>query len=471
MGKIGYLIKNTGYLAVGQLGTKLLSFFLVPLYTYVLTTAEYGTYDLFNTTVSLLIPLLSLNICDAALRFSLDKNCDRKAVLSISVYHLFLCILWGIFLLVINNIFNIVPIINNYPLLFLLMLIVTAANGIMNCFARGIDRVREVAISGVICSVIIICLNLLFLLPMHMGLRGYFLANILGLLVQSVYLFMAIKGWQYVKLEKLDKKLHEEMLAFSKPMILNNVSWWVNGVSNRYVIVCICGIAANGIFSVSYKIPSVLMILQSIFNQAWTLSAVYEFEKEGRDDFFSKMYDLYNVCMTLICSLLIINSRLIASFLYLKDFYDAWQYVPFLLIATVFGSLSGYVGGIYTAVKDTKMFATTSIYGAVANLLITLLLVWKIGVMGAAIAAFLSYALIWYLRIRSIKRYINLKVSYKKDCLGYVVLIIQSIFLFLMEESILFYVIEMTLFFSVCFIHRSLLLIICKRTINKIRLL
>lgn len=470
MGRVGYLAKNIGYLAIGQLGTKLLSFFLVPLYTYVLTTAEYGTYDLFNTTVSLLIPLLSLNICDAALRFSLDKNYNRRSVFSISLYHLFWCILWGIFFIVINTVFEIISIINDYPILFFLMLITTAANGIINCFARGIDKVRDVAISGVICSVIIVCLNLLFLLPLHMGLIGYFLANILGFLAQSIYLFVAIKGWKYLKWEKLDKKLHKEMLAFSKPMILNNVSWWVNGVSNRYVIVWLCGVAANGIFSVSYKIPSILMIFQSIFNQAWTLSAVHEFEKEGRDDFFSKMYASYNVCMTLICSLLITTSRLIASVLYLKDFYDAWQFVPFLLIATVFGSLSGYVGGIYTALKDTKIFAITSVYGAVANLLITLLLVWKIGVMGAAIAAFISYALIWYLRIKNIKRYMNFKISYVRDCFGYVVLIIQSVFLFFIEESVLFYAIEMTLFFSLCFTHRSLLLIIYKKIINKMGL-
>lgn len=80
MGRIGYLAKNTGYLAIGQFGTKLLSFFLVPLYTYVLTTEEYGTYDLLNTTTSLLIPILSLNICDASLRFPLNLNYDRKDI-------------------------------------------------------------------------------------------------------------------------------------------------------------------------------------------------------------------------------------------------------------------------------------------------------------------------------------------------------------------------------------------------------
>lgn len=470
MSRVGYLAKNIGYLLIGQLGTKMLSLFLVPLYTYVLTTVEYGTYDFFNVTVSLLIPILSQNICDASLRFPLDKKCDRRKVFSISLYHLFLCILWGAGLVIFNNFWNFIPIINDYPLLFLLMLVSSAANGIMNCFARGIDKVKEVAISGVICSVIIISLNLLFLLPLSMGLTGYFLANILGFIGQSVYLLIAIRGWQYVQCGQLDKNLHKEMLSFSKPMIVNNISWWVNSVSNRYAIIWLCGIAANGIFSVSYKIPSVLMMFQSIFNQAWTLSAVHEFEQENKNSFFSQMYAFYNICTTVLCSLLIITSRFIASILYAKDFYEAWQYVPFLLIATVFGSLSGYIGGIYAAAKDTKAFASTSVIGAIVNLFLTLLLVWQIGIMGAAIAAAVSYALIWYLRIRSLKRYLDLHISYWRDSLSYMLLVIQSVFLLVFEDSIFFYLIEIILFVCILLIHKSLLFTIYNRIVHKIGL-
>lgn len=470
MGRIGYLAKNTGYLAIGQFGTKLLSFFLVPLYTYVLTTEEYGTYDLLNTTTSLLIPILSLNICDASLRFPLNLNYDRKDIFSISLYHLIVCTVWGAIIVLSNHIFKIVNIINDYPWLFFLMLVASATNGILNYFTRGIDKIKEVAISGVICSVIIILLNLLFLLPLHMGLIGYFLANILGFTGQSIYLFITIKGWKYIKFSKLGKKLHQEMLAYSKPMILNNISWWINGVSNRYVIVWLCGVAANGIFSVSYKIPSILMIFQNIFTQAWTLSAVQEFDNKDKNAFFSKMYALYNAGMTIICSILIITSRLIASILYAKDFYNAWQYVPFLLIATVFGSLSGYVGGIFAAVKNTKAFATTSVIGAVVNLLVTLLLVWKIDVIGAAIAAFLSYALIWFLRLRSIKQYLDLQVSFPRDCLGYAILVIQAILLFIFEETAMFYTIETAMFFLLFFTHRHQVKIIYNKITNRIGL-
>ena len=85
MGNYKYLAKNIGVLALSNFATKLLSFFLVPLYTSILTTEEYGTYDLFATTVYLLVPILTLNIQDATIRFSLDKNYEKKDIISISL--------------------------------------------------------------------------------------------------------------------------------------------------------------------------------------------------------------------------------------------------------------------------------------------------------------------------------------------------------------------------------------------------
>ena len=73
-----YLAKNIAFLTVGQFGTKLLTFFLVPLYTSVLTSAEYGTYDLYSAMVGLFVPILTLNISDATTVFLLDKNISKE---------------------------------------------------------------------------------------------------------------------------------------------------------------------------------------------------------------------------------------------------------------------------------------------------------------------------------------------------------------------------------------------------------
>ncbi len=46
MNRYKKLIKNTALITVGNFASKLLTFFLLPLYTAILTTAEYGVADL-----------------------------------------------------------------------------------------------------------------------------------------------------------------------------------------------------------------------------------------------------------------------------------------------------------------------------------------------------------------------------------------------------------------------------------------
>ncbi len=450
-----YLAKNIGLLTISQFGTKMLGFFLIPLYTNVLSTSEYGTYDLFNSTISLMIPILTLNICDSTLRFSIDEQNDKKDIYSISLFRFNISILIVMLAIIINWIFNFFPIVNDFSFLFFLMFVGTSFNSIMTYFARGIDCVKEVAISGAISSALILLLNILFLVPLHMGLLGYFLANISGIFGQSLYLFLAVKGWRYVKLSKLNPKMHKEMVAYSQPMIVNNISWWVNNVSDRYVVTWLCGIAANGIYSVSYKIPSILTIVQSIFNQAWTLSAIRDFDPNDENGFFTGMYNSYNVCMTIICSMLIVASRIIAKFLYAKDFFIAWKYVPFLLISVVFGALSGYIGGIFGAVKDTKIFAQSTFASAIVNIVLNIILVSKIGVVGAAISTAISYLVTWIIRIVSVRKYIKLKLNLFKDCISYLILVIQSIILYIMDDSIAFYTVELAFIVLILIIHRS----------------
>jgi len=73
MEKYKYLLKNVGIMTLASFGTKILSFLMVPLYTNILSTEAYGTYDIYQTTLFLIVPVLSLNIADGIMRFSLDE--------------------------------------------------------------------------------------------------------------------------------------------------------------------------------------------------------------------------------------------------------------------------------------------------------------------------------------------------------------------------------------------------------------
>lgn len=445
-----YLLKNIGLLTLSSFATKFLSFFLVPLYTSIFTTTEYGTYDLFNATIGALLPILTLNIQESVIRFSLDKRTSRESIVSISVkYLLFSNVIVAVGLIV-NRLLGFSPTINDYAVLFFLMFLTQSLTGIMICYIRGIDKVADLSISSVITSIVTITCNILFLVVFKWGLVGYFAANIIGPTVQCVYLMIKSHFLSDIKWKKYTAE-EKEMTAYSKPLIANSIAWWVNNVSDRYVIVFFCGLAENGIYSVAGKIPSILNIFQGIFNQAWTLSAVKDFDPEDKSGFFSNTYRAYNCLMTIVCSGIILCDKIIAHILYAKDFYVAWKYVPWLTVAILFGALSGYIGGFFSAVKNSKIFATSTMIGAAVNIVLNLIFTPFYGAMGAAVATAVCYFVVWIFRFWQSQKYIKLRVNIRRDIISYILLCAQSISIVM--DGLEMYVIVGGLFLVICMLY------------------
>lgn len=452
MNRYRYLFKNIGLLTLSSFATKLLSFFLVPLYTNILTTMEYGTYDLFSTTVGVLLPILTLNVQDAVVRFAMDSKSNRKAIISVAMRILFIANTIVAVGLILNATFDLNALVKEYSIFFFLMFFVQSLSGVITYYVRGIDRIADLSVSSVLVSIFTIGCNVIFLAVFHWGLTGYFLANIIGPMVQSLYLIVRSDVIHDTDLREEFSEEKKEMLDYSKPMIANSVAWWVNNTSDRYIVIFFCGLAENGIYSVASKIPSILNIFQSIFSQAWTLSAVKDFDPEDKNGFFANTYRAYNCLMVLICSAIIVGDKVLAHFLYAKDFFVAWRYVPWLTIAIVFGSLSGYIGGFFSAVKNSKIFAQSTVVGAVSNIVLNLIMTPFMGALGAAITTAFCYFIVWMIRYWHSKKFIKLKIRLKRDLITYVLLVIQSIVLLLKEGAIL-YGIEVGLFLIIVILY------------------
>lgn len=459
-----YLFNNIGLLTLSNFATKFLSFFLVPLYTNILSTTEYGTYDLFNATIGVLLPVLTLNIQESVLRFSLDKKTSRKAIVSISVKYLLISNLLVIIGLIFNKITNLNLMIAEYGIYFFLMFFVQSLVGVITCYIRGVDRVADLSVSSVITSIVTISCNIIFLVAFKWGLPGYFLANIIGPLVQCIYLMVRSNFLKEIRFEQFTPE-EEAMTNYSKPLIANSIAWWVNNVSDRYVIVFFCGLAENGVYSVAGKIPSILNIFQTIFNQAWTLSAVKDFDPEDKNGFFTNTYKAYNCMMVIICSSIIVADKILAKFLYAKDFYVAWKYVPWLTVAILFGALSGYLGGFFSAVKDSKLFATSTIMGAIINLILNFVFTPIYGAMGAAIATAISYIVVWAFRYVQSRKYIKLKINLTRDIIAYILLIAQS--LLILIEGLKMYFFVGIVFLIICFLYIKDIMLVLNKILKR----
>lgn len=467
MNKYKYLFQNIGLLTLSQFTTKLLAFFLVPLYTSVLTTAEYGTYDLLNATIGVLLPVLTLNIQEAILRFSLDKTANKDAIVSVSFRYLAISNIIVAIGLTFNQFTGISDIIRNYSLVIFLMFLVQSLAGVVTTYTRGVEKIVDLSISSVIASIFTISCNIIFLVVFRWGLIGYFLANIIGPLIQCVYLLICTGFLAHIKYNNY-KKESKDMTSYSKPLIANSIAWWVNNSLDKYVIVFFCGLADNGIFSVAGKIPSILNIFQSIFNQAWTLSAVKDYDPDDKNGFFSNTYKAYNCMMVILCAGIILFDKVLAKLLYANEFYAAWKYVPWLTIAILFGALSGYLGGFFAAVKDSKVFSYSSVVGAMTNLILNVILTMAIGTMGAAIATTICYVEIWAIRFWQAKKYIKLSIKIQRDILSYILLVVQSIVL--VQEISIGYLLQTVIFALICGLYikdiKSILIKVLKKGLS-----
>ena len=467
MGRYGYLLKNVGLLTLSNFATKLLTFFMVPLYTSVLSTGEYGTYDLFVTTISVLLPILTLNIQSGVLRYALEKGYDRSAVVTIGFRYTLLgsaIAALGLFVVYASGLF---AMDGRYALYFELLFVVQALCSFIPSYIRGTDRIADLSVSSVISSAVTIGLNILFLLVFKWGLDGYFLANIIGPLVQAVILTFRAHMLRDLHIGRKYPEETRTLVRYSIPLIANTIAWWVMSASDRYLVIFFCGIAANGIYSVASKIPAILSVLENVFNQAWTLSAVKDFDPEDKDGFFEKTYAFYSCVLTVSCSAIIVLDKVFARFLYANDFYAAWQYVPWLTMGILFFALSNYIGGFFTAVKKPKEFANTSIAGAVTNVVLNVITVPVVGPMGAAVSTAICFAEIWALRLRSSRRYIRLRINLKRDILAYALLVAQSLVLLFVRDAVPMYLALAAIFMAVCLLYTKEIKAACRKVFHR----
>lgn len=457
MNRTKYLLKNMGILTISNFASKILIFLLVPLYTTVLSTVEYGTYDLAVSTVTLLYPILSLNIVDAVMRFSMDKEYSKEKIAVIGFKLILISIVIFAVGMILFNKFKIWPEINGLEGFVFLYYFSYVFNQFLIQFAKGLECVREMGIAGVISTFAMVGGNIFFLLVLKEGLPGFFLANIIAQGISAIYLLIKLKLWVYLKNLNVEKTLIWEMLVYCLPLLASTIGWWVNSASDKYVVAFMLGVSANGILSVSYKIPQIINVVQSIFIQAWQISAIKEYGEKDTARFYGKTFLIINVFMCAACSWLILLTRPLAYLMYAKDFFQAWQYVPFLLISSVFNCASGLLGPILSAQKNSKAMMWSAIIGASVNIIMNITLVHYIGIQGATIATLICSIIIYEVRKIAVGKDITIE-RYKVVIVTWLLLCVQAF----VEIYLKACVIEITLMIVMLIINKkNLYTILC----------
>ena len=408
MNRYKFLFSNTVLFFISSFSSKFLVFLLMPIYTAVLSPAENSDVSLMMQTANLLIPLVSLGISNSIIRFGLDEKYSKRTVFTTGVFTLgagYLLLIAAFPLL------NMVDFIHKYIWMLYLYLLMSCSRTLVQQFVRAKTYTKLYAFDGILATVNTLVLVCVFLLKFKWGAMGYIAAIIGADFLSVVFLSVITSVWRYFDISKLDKAVAKEMLKYCLPLIPASIAWWITNVSDRYLVAYFCGDTINGIYDISYKLPSIINVFATIFLEAWQISAVKESGANHTSRFFTNVFKAYQSVVFIGGAGIILLAKPLIRLLADEAYFEAWTFVPVLIMATIFACFSTFMTSIYMVEKRGGLNLATMSAGAVANVVLNLLLIPKMGAQGAAVATFVSYVIVFGLRAINTRKFININIS------------------------------------------------------------
>ncbi|MBE6875506.1 MAG: capsular biosynthesis protein [Ruminococcus sp.] len=435
MDKYKKLAANTLVFAIGSFGSKILLLLLTRLYTHHISSGDNSTKSLLEQTANFIIPIATLSIAEAVIRYGLDRDYDNKEVFTSA------CIVEAagiIIMLLLSPLLNLLPYAHGYVILLLLFIIASSFRQLSSQFVRARGLVKLFALDGILATGTLFIFNIVFISVLNMGVRGFMISSILTDFCSGVFLWIVAKLWQFLDKKKFNPEMIKTMLRFSIPMIPTAVLWIITGFSDRLFVRYMTsaqspdvGEIAAGVYDAASKVPNLISMVSTIFFQAWNMSAITENNSKDKGQFYEKIFSAYQSVMFLGAAFMIALVKPLSAILIDSStdpsYARAFEFTPILIIGVLMMSLNQFLSSIYTATQKTTHSFWTSLIAACTNLILNMILIYKWGVQGAVIATFMSYFVCYLVRIVDTRKLIYFKVDHLHFTSNLIVLFVMSI--------------------------------------------
>ena len=395
----------------GSFIAKILSFVLFFIIIRFLTPEEVGEIEIYNTNTSLLLPVLSLQIGEANIRF-LSGDYEKNRTYLTNILFVILCQV-----LFISGLILFLP----QKLLFL-TIIAMIMNSFLALYARAINRNQYFRLIEIIQRISMILL--IYGICLYKT-RGYIWATIISYIISDAVIAFCLRDSFKLDRTSVKREIIREVAGYSAPLILNSLGWWLITSADRYIIRFFYSEAYVGIYSVVTKIASaVMLVMQNIY---------YVFQKRYITCYdrgmeipqnLNRTYLAVTFCITaagLLCPkwllVLLFGSR------YQSSLGLYYLFVP----TTMYWSLSVLYGVGYLLKKDTKGASATTLFSAVVNVVLNWILIRRFDISGAIISTTISLFLWFLMRYIKQKEILSCRLSVKY---GLIITALQTLAVF-----------------------------------------
>ena len=428
------LFKDTLLFALGSIGSKIIIFFLVPFYTYYLSPEEYGISDLVFTVSQLAIPFFSLVIFDAVVRFALARKERPQDVLLVGFLVWACGSLLAVAMTPLLGFYKAVSEWKWYTVAYI------SANMLVSIelnYLKAVDRNLLYSLICILETLSLACLNILLVARCRMGIQGYLISYVGANVIAAVAAFIFGKLLRELKTARFERDVARQMIAYSSPLILNNLSWWVIQSSDKLMLEEMVSETALGIYTVAARIPSLITVFVTIFQQAWGISSIKEMDSSNDKSYYTSVFTFYSFIAFLAgIGLCTIIKPFMDVYVRSNAYGEVWPYVPLLLASAVFSALAAYCGSMYGALKKSTNSMNTTLVAAAVNLIVNYVTILLFGLWGAMIGTVTAYTILAFVRIVDVKRFVDIGIDWKKLIGNATLLLSQSILMSVLEYRV-----------------------------------
>lgn len=403
------MLKNLLIYSAGIFFSKILVFFLIPIYTYYLVPSDYGYYDVLVSNMQLLVCVAFLEIWNGVLRYMFDyddikdKNIVVKSVLYLTIP--LLGFLFGLLMLA-SYIIEI-----RYPVQIILYVISYAFLQILQGVARGFEKNRLYVWSGVITTLIYCLLSIYFVIFLGKGVEFILGALVAGNLTAIAILIYKLQLFKLLKNAAVDYNLCKEIFVFCLPFLLNTIAYTFLDTFDKNYLLEKIGSEQIAYYAVASKFAAIIGIIASIYQLAWQEYSFLHANSENKDEIYTLSVNTYLKFMGLSIPISIVLVSLTFDLLIGVAYRSALVLVPVAMLTAFIGSVTGVFGNLFAVIKRNKYFFSTTLAGAIVNMILLVILTPVISIHAINVALFVGFLVIVIYRFRIVSRYMQIRLN------------------------------------------------------------
>lgn len=396
-GGVGRVLRNSSIYAVGNLALKAFNFFVIPIYTYYLSSEEYGQLSILNNFTSVMVFVIGMSLYSAVMRFYIDYKDDKEKVREYFGTVLIFVFFSGIVVAIIlflgrawlqKMVFGTIPF---FPVVITCIIALVFCS--MYTMYQSILRTLELAVKYIIFSggYFVIHLISLFVLvgKYKMGIEGVMLAQLISYSICSFIMFIDLCTMGYFRF-RMNLIMLKASLAYSIPLIPHNLSTQITQLVSKIFIQTSRSYSELGVYNFANQIGSITDLIQSSVSMAiqpWFYSVLSKNETLGKKYINQLIKWLLLIYFALFTGVVIFSQEIIMLLSKSEEYYEAWKIIPYIILVYVIKvPYYFYINVLFYFKKTSKYIFAATLLSSGINVTLSYFLVELWGMYGSIVA-------------------------------------------------------------------------------------